>query len=121
MSDPHDELARPQTASLEPPHRVDRVLHEPLRLALAVALARADAMTFGELKAHLGTTDGNLGLHARRLEEVGYVAGRKLAAGRSTRTEYRLTPAGRRALDRYLGALQAMIDATRPLLVRRGE
>lgn len=101
-----------------PPHLVDRVLHEPLRLAIAVALAQAETLTFNELKIRLGMTDGNLGMHARRLAEVGYVSARKQAASRVLRTEYRLTPAGRRALDRYLTALQAMIDATRPLLIR---
>lgn len=86
---------------------------------MAVALAHTGTITFNQMKARLGMTDGNLGMHVRRLEEVGYVSIRKQVLGRVSRTEYQLTPAGRRALQRYLDALQATIDAARPGLSPR--
>ena len=89
---------------------LDRVLHERLRLAIASELAAAGPRTFRELKELLGTTDGNLSVHARRLEEAGFVASRKSFVGRVPRTEYRLTPAGRRALARYLRQIEAVIE-----------
>lgn len=84
-----------------------------MRLALATALAVNESLTFTELRRLLGATDGNLSLHARRLESVGYVSRHKMAAGKTSRTEYRLTPAGRRALSRYLDDLDALVRATR--------
>lgn len=72
-----------------------------------------DTLTFGELKALLGTTDGNLSVHARRLEDAEYVACVKSFDGRVPRTRYRITAAGRRALDRYLNHMEAIIRATR--------
>lgn len=92
---------------------LDPILHERMRLALATALAVNDSLTFTELKHLLGTTDGNLSLHARRLESVGYVSRHRTPAGRSWRTAYRLTPAGRRALTRYLDDLDALVRTTR--------
>jgi len=77
------------------------------------ALAVNDVMTFSELKALLDTTDGNLSVHGRKLEEAGYVACTKTFADRHPRTEYRITPAGREALERYLGHMEALIRATR--------
>jgi DNA-binding MarR family transcriptional regulator len=93
--------------------RLDRVIHERLRLGIVSALAGAPSLTFGELKAALGATDGNLSVHARKLEEAGYVACEKGFDGRVPRTEYRLTDAGRRALRRYLDHLDALIRAAR--------
>jgi DNA-binding HxlR family transcriptional regulator len=92
---------------------LDRVIHERLRLAIVSALAVNDTLTFNELKALLKTTDGNLSVHARKLEETGYIACIKSFDGRIPRTEYRLTAAGRKALERYLEHMEALIKATR--------
>jgi DNA-binding transcriptional ArsR family regulator len=92
---------------------LDRVIHERMRLGIVSALALHEAMSFNDLKAALKTTDGNLSVHARRLEEAGYVACVKGFEGRVPRTMYRLTAAGRRALERYLGHMEALIRATR--------
>ena len=93
--------------------RLDRVIHERLRLGIVSALAGSPSLTFGELKSILGATDGNLSVHARRLEEAGYVSCTKGFDGRVPRTEYRLTEEGRRALRRYLDHLDALIRAAR--------
>ena len=100
-------------AKAPPVGDLDRVIHERLRLAIVSALAVNDALTFNELKSLLQTTDGNLSVHARRLEEAGYVACAKGYQGRVPRTEYRLSAAGRKALERYLAHMEALIDATR--------
>jgi DNA-binding HxlR family transcriptional regulator len=92
---------------------LDRVIHERLRLAIVSALAVNDALSFNELKQLLHTTDGNLSVHARKLEEAGYVACLKSFEGRIPRTEYRLTGTGRKALERYLEHMEALIRATR--------
>jgi DNA-binding HxlR family transcriptional regulator len=92
---------------------LNRVIHERLRLGIVSALAVNDSLTFNELKSMLGTTDGNLSVHARKLEDAGYVQCKKSFAGRVPRTEYRLSPAGRRALERYLDHMEALIRATR--------
>jgi DNA-binding MarR family transcriptional regulator len=92
---------------------LDRLIHERLRLGIVGALAAADRMTFSELKELLHTTDGNLSVHARKLEEAGYVLCEKSFDGRVPRTEYRLTPAGRRALDKYLAHMEAIIKAAK--------
>ncbi len=92
---------------------LDRLIHERLRLGIVSALAVSDAVTFVELKALLKTTDGNLSVHARKLEEAGYIACTKKFEGRLPRTEYRLTATGRKALERYLAHMEAIIRATR--------
>ena len=97
----------------------DPVIHERLRLAIVSTLAAHPSLTFTELKTRLGMTDGNLSVHARRLEEVGYVEVRKSAVRRVSRTEYRLTPAGRRALERYLAYLEAVIANVRAHMHQR--
>ena len=97
----------------ESPLALDRLIHERLRLGIVTALAVNEALTFVELKGLLQTTDGNLSVHARRLEEAGYVSTTKDFEGRPPRTEYRLTRAGRHALDRYLDQMDALIKATR--------
>ncbi len=84
-----------------------------MRLGIVSALAVNDSLTFNELKALLKTTDGNLSVHARRLEEADYITCTKSFAGRTPRTEYRLTAAGRRALEQYLNHMEALIRATR--------
>lgn len=91
------------------PLALDRVIHERVRLAIVSALAVHEMLTFNELKALLETTDGNLSVHARKLEEAGYLTCRKFFEGRVPRTEYRLTAAGKKALERYLGHMEAII------------
>lgn len=103
---------RPQIAKPAVPD-LDRVIHERIRLAIVSALAVNEAMTFGDLKTLLATTDGNLSVHARKLEDAGYVQCAKGFDGRIPRTEYRLTTAGRKALERYLAHMEALIRATR--------
>ena len=92
---------------------LDRLIHERLRLGIVSALAVNERLTFSDLKALLQTTDGNLSVHARKLEEAHYVAVDKSFAGRVPRTEYRLTAAGRRALEKYLAHMEALIKAVR--------
>ena len=92
---------------------LDRLIHERVRLGIVSALAAGDTLTFLELKRLLGTSDGNLSVHARRLEEAGYVGCTKSFEGRMPRTEYRLTAEGRRALERYLAHLEALIAPAR--------
>jgi DNA-binding MarR family transcriptional regulator len=92
---------------------LDRIIHERLRLGIVSALAVNPSLSFNELKELMGATDGNLSVHARRLEEAGYISCSKTFAGRMPRTEYRLTAAGRRALERYLDHMEALIQATR--------
>ena len=92
---------------------LDKVIHERLRLAIVSALAVNEALTFNELKALLKTSDGNLSVHARKLEDAGYIACHKGFDGRVPRTEYRLTSAGRGALERYLAHMEGLIRTTR--------
>jgi DNA-binding MarR family transcriptional regulator len=95
------------------PVKLDRLIHERLRLGILSALVANDSLTFNELKKLLKTTDGNLSVHARKLEDAHYVVCSKSFEGRLPRTEYRLTPAGRRALERYLDHMEALIHAMR--------
>ena len=92
---------------------LDRVIHERTRLGIISALAVNNSLTFNELKQLLGATDGNVSVHARKLEDAGYVACTKSFAGRVPKTEYRLTAAGRKALEKYLSHMEALIRATR--------
>ena len=92
---------------------LDRLIHERLRLGIVSALAVNEALTFNELKRLMQTTDGNLSVHARKLEDAGYVTCTKSFEGRMPKTEYRLTATGRRALERYLDHMEALIRATR--------
>jgi DNA-binding HxlR family transcriptional regulator len=95
------------------PLELDRLIHERMRLAIVSALAVNPSLTFNELKRLLDTTDGNLSVHARKLEEADYIVCTKSFEGRMPRTEYRLSPAGRQALERYLAHMEALIHATR--------
>ncbi|HJU87698.1 MAG TPA: transcriptional regulator [Gemmatimonadota bacterium] len=95
------------------PRDLDRLIHQRTRLSIVSALAVADRLTFNDLKAALKTSDGNLSVHARKLEDAGYLQCTKSFAGRTPRTEYRLTPQGRAALRSYLEHMEALIDATR--------
>jgi DNA-binding MarR family transcriptional regulator len=91
----------------------DRLIHEKTRLAMISALAVNPTLTFNEIKAILKTTDGNVSVHARKLEEAGYLSCRKSFEGRMPKTEYSLTPAGKRALEKYLGHMEALIKVAR--------
>lgn len=94
-------------------HDLDQVIHVRVRLAIVSALAVNASLSFNDLKKALRITDGNLSVHARRLEEAGYLECRKSFEGRVPRTDYQLTAAGRRALQRYLDHMEALIRATR--------
>jgi DNA-binding MarR family transcriptional regulator len=96
-----------------PAVNLDRVIHERTRLAIISALAVSESLTFRELKQLLGASDGNLSVHARKLEDAGYIACTKSFANRLPKTEYRLTTSGRRALEKYLDHMEALIRATR--------
>jgi DNA-binding MarR family transcriptional regulator len=93
--------------------KLDRLVHERLRLGILSALAVNESLTFNELKKLLDTTDGNLSVHARKLEEGGYISCTKGFEGRVPRTDYRMTAAGRRAFERYIDHMEALIQAMR--------
>jgi len=90
---------------------LDRLIHERMRLGIVSALAANSSLTFNDLKKLLRTTDGNLSVHARKLEEAGYVACTKSFEGRMPKTEYALTDIGRKALEKYLNHMEALIQA----------
>jgi len=96
------------------PPDLDRLIHERIRLGMVSALAVNESLSFNDLKKLLKTTDGNLSVHARRLEEAEYVICEKYFVGRLPKTVYRLTPSGRRALERYLDHMEALIQSMRP-------
>ena len=106
---PAREAPAPGPAPLE----VDRLIHERLRLAILSALAVNDSLTFNELKAMIRATDGNLSVHARKLEQADYLTCVKTYAGRLPKTEFRITELGRRSLLRYLDHMEALISAMR--------
>jgi DNA-binding MarR family transcriptional regulator len=95
------------------PVALDPIIHVRVRLGIVSALAVEESLTFNELKERLDTSDGNLSVHARRLEEAGYVEIRKSFQGRIPRTDYRLTETGRQALQRYLDHMEALIERVR--------
>jgi DNA-binding transcriptional ArsR family regulator len=95
------------------PQDLDRLIHERIRLGIVSALAVNESLSFNDLKRLLKTTDGNLSVHARKLEEAEYVTCAKYFDGRLPKTEFRLAPAGRRALERYLNHMEALIRAAR--------
>ena len=95
------------------PLELDRLIHERVRLGIVSALAVNGSVTFTDLRGLLNTTDGNLSAHARKLEEAGYIACRKSFEGRVPKTEYALTPVGRRELQAYMDHMEAIIRATR--------
>ena len=95
------------------PLELDRLIHERMRLAIVSSLAVNESLSFNELKRLLDTTDGNLSVHARKLEEADYIICTKSFEGRVPRTEYRLSSAGRKALERYLEHMEALIRSTR--------
>jgi len=93
--------------------KLDRLIHERMRLGIISALAANDSLTFTDVKRLLDTTDGNVSVHARKLEEAGYISCKKSFQGRVPKTEYKITAAGRRALQRYLDHMEALIKAMR--------
>ncbi len=103
----------PAAPRVEPLPDFDRLIHERIRLGIVSALAVNKSATFNELKKLLKTTDGNLSVHARKLEEAKYIACAKSFEGRMPKTEYRLTDAGRKALEKYLNHMEALIGAMR--------
>ena len=112
----HGEKQRLRTVHGSAPdsvHEIDRLIHERLRLGIISALAVNESLTFNELKHTVRTTDGNLSVHARKLEDAGYIHCSKTFYGRTPKTEYSLTAAGRRALERYLGHMEAVISRMR--------
>jgi DNA-binding transcriptional ArsR family regulator len=117
---PAPRVSAPRSAGGRGPARrsasLDTLIHHRLRLGIVSALAAVESLTFNEIKALLDTTDGNLSVHARKLEEAEYVTCTKTFDGRRPRTEYRLTSLGRRELARYLTHMEALIQATRETL-----
>ena len=114
----HEARAREHTREHAPPRapelpELDRLIHERIRLGIVSALATNDSLSFNDLKRVLKTTDGNLSVHARKLEEADYISCVKFFEGRVPRTEYRLTTTGRRALAEYLDQMEAWIRVTR--------
>lgn len=107
-----------QTAAIEKAaetvsNELDKLIHERMRLGIISALAANKSLTFNDLKSLLNTTDGNISVHARKLEEAGYLVCEKSFNGRIPLTEYRITDAGREALNRYLNHMEALIKAMR--------
>ena len=113
-------MARNNAAALRTPVQIprpatdlDRLIHEKVRLGIVSALAVNETLTFNELKKLLNTTDGNLSVHARRLEDADYVVCTKTFQGRMPKSEYRITAAGRKALEKYLDHMEALIKSMR--------
>ena len=92
---------------------LDRLIHERMRLGIVSALAANDSLTFNDLKSLMNTTDGNLSVHARKLEDAGYITCTKTFEGRLPKTEYKLTAAGKRAMESYLSHMETLIQQMR--------
>ena len=105
------QVARTKEKSAAP--NLDRLIHERLRLGIISALAANESLTFSDLKSLMNTTDGNLSVHARKLEEAGYISCTKFFEGRLPKTEYKLTAAGRSALEKYLSHMESLIKQMR--------
>ena len=104
--------AAPEKAR-HPAPNLDRMIHERMRLGIVSALAANESLTFNDLKSLMNTTDGNLSVHARKLEDGGYITCLKSFEGRLPKTEYKLTTAGRRALENYLSHMETIIRQMR--------
>ncbi len=113
QSDQREARALKAIRAAEKAPELDNLIHERMRLGIVSALAANESLTFSELREMLKTTDGNISVHARKLEEADYIACTKSFEGRVPKTEYRLTAAGRRALERYLDHMEALIRAAR--------
>ncbi len=111
--EPKGASARRNRVAETPARDLNRLIHERTRLGIISALAVNSSLTFGELKDLLRASDGNLSVHARKLEDAGYVVCSKSFSGRLPKTEYRLSAAGRKALERYLDHMESLIRATR--------
>ena len=107
VAEPHSSRAR------HPAHSLDRLIHERMRLGIISALAANESLTFNDLKHLMHTTDGNLSVHARKLEDGGYIACTKSFEGRLPKTEYKLTAAGKRALESYVSHMETLIKQVR--------
>lgn len=103
--------ARASASAAAPP--LDRLIHERLRLGIVSALAANESLSFSDLKSLVDSTDGNLSVHARKLEDAGYISCTKTFEGRVPKTEYRLTASGRRALENYLNHMETLIQQMR--------
>jgi DNA-binding HxlR family transcriptional regulator len=101
------------TKAKSPAHSLDRIIHERLRLGIISALAANESLTFNDLKGLMHITDGNLSVHARKLEDAGYISCTKSFEGRQPKTEYKLTAAGRKALESYLGHMESLLQHLR--------
>jgi DNA-binding HxlR family transcriptional regulator len=108
---PDPQVPRTKEKSAAP--NLDRLIHERLRLGIISALAANESLTFSDLKHLMNTTDGNLSVHARKLEEAGYISCTKFFEGRLPKTEYKLTAAGRSALEKYLSHMESLIKQMR--------
>ena len=108
---PDAQVTRTNEKSAAP--NLDRLIHERLRLGIISALAANESLTFSDLKRLMNTTDGNLSVHARKLEEAGYISCTKFFEGRLPKTEYKLTAAGRSALEKYLSHMESLIKQMR--------
>ena len=106
-------------SGLKAPDELDRLIHERIRLGIVSALAANESLSFADLKDVLGTSDGNLSVHARKLEEAGYIRVHKGFEDRKPKTEYRLTPKGRKALEGYLARMEEILSAAREALERQ--
>ena len=106
-----DNALRLEKAAESVSNDLDKVIHERMRLGIISALAANEKMSFNDLKRLLDTTDGNVSVHARRLEEAGYLTCKKSFAGRTPLTEYKITASGRKALERYLDHMETLIKA----------
>ncbi len=106
-------VAERQPAGAPAPAELDRLIHERMRLGIVSALAANESLSFHDLKKLLATTDGNLSVHARKLEDAKYIVCAKYFEGRLPKTVYRLSPAGRHALERYLNQMEALIHSMR--------
>ncbi len=101
------------------PDELDRLIHERIRLGIVSALAANDTLTFADLKEILQATDGNLSVHARKLEEAGYITVTKGYEAKKPRTEYSLSPTGKAALESYLVKMESILDSTRKALGKK--
>lgn len=117
-ADSRERLASVKGAMATSERDMDSLIHHRMRLGIVSALAADEPLSFNDLKALLETTDGNLSVHARKLEEANYITCSKRFEGRRPKTEFRLTTSGRRALQQYLDHMEALIQATRGTLAR---
>jgi DNA-binding HxlR family transcriptional regulator len=111
VEEPDAQVIKTKEKSAAP--NLDRLIHERLRLGIISALAANESLTFSDLKKLMNTTDGNLSVHARKLEEAGYISCTKFFEGRLPKTEYKLTAAGRSALEKYLSHMESLIKQMR--------